>query len=278
MWAHDLKLGRARKYLEELEAEVERWVHKDGYSIRVYPDPEPPSYVVKAESIQPPAESLALLVGDCLYNARASLEYIAHALGDIGAGGEMTAEQSERSAFPIVGDRDKDGFTGRGPDLFEGVAGRHLATVTPDARAAIKRLQPFYEGDIWEYSNILILNELARLDRHRFPHFGAVRNENVELDRTRSRNIKVEKIEALRGSIIDPDLEDSADLARVTAYPANSNEKMHMHFTNGLAITFATADTVPAVNGEEVEMVMWRAVNGASEAIRALRPFLTEST
>ena len=275
MWAHDLKLGRAREHLKELEAEVKRWVHEDGYSIRVYPDPEPPSYVVRAENIRPPGDALALLVGDCLYNARASLEYLAHALGDIGAGGDMTAEQSERSAFPIIGDRDREGFTGRGPDLFEGAAGRHLSTVDPEARAAIKRLQPFYEGDTWEFNGLWFLNELARLDRHRFPHFGAVRTENVELDRTRSRNIKIKEIETFRGAIA-PDLEDSADLARVTAYPANPNEKMHMHFINGLAITLSTRDTFPIVHGDEVEWVIWRAVSEADDTIRELRRFLRE--
>lgn len=273
MWAHDLKLRRARQYLEELEAEVNGWVNEGGYTIRVYPDPEPPAYIVRAENIQSPDDSLALLMGDCLYNARASLEYLAHALGDIGAGGEMTAEQSGRSAFPIIGDMDRDGFTGRGPDFFEGAAGRHLSTVAPEATAVIKRLQPFYEGDIWDFNNRWILNELARLDRHRFPHFGAVRNGSIELDRTRSRNIKVKGMEVLRGPI-EPELEGGADLARFVAYPANPNEKMHVHFTKGLAITMSTRDTLPMVDGDEVDWVMSRAVRGAEEAIRKLRPFL----
>jgi len=276
VWTHELKFRRARKYLKKLEIEVERWVHDGGYSIRVDPDPEPPTYLVWAKNIRRPPDSIALLVGDCLYNARAALEYIAHELGDVGAGGEMTAEQSKNSTFPIIGDKDGKGFTGRGPDLFEVAAKQHLSTVTPDARAAIKRLQPFYEGDIWDYNDLWTLNSLARLDRHRFPHFGAVRSERIELDRSCSRNIKIERIDHFRGAI-EPDLEDRADLARVVAHPASPNEKMDMHFTNGLAITFATDETIPAAEGEEVLWVMRSIVRGVGNALKELRPFLSET-
>ena len=159
---------------------------------------------------------------------------------------------------------------------FEGAAGRHFSTGAPEATAVIKLLQPFYEGDIWDFNNRWILNELARLDRHRFPHFGAVRNENIELDRTRSQNIKIESMEVLRGPI-QPELEDCADLAKFVAYPANPNEKMRVHFTRGLSITMATGDTLPTIDGDQVDWVMSRAVRGAEEAIRKLRPFLDEA-
>jgi hypothetical protein len=275
VWAHELKFRRARKHLKKLEIEVERWVHDGGYSIRVDPDPEPPAYLVWAKNIRQPPDSIALLVGECLYNARAALEYIAHELGDIGAGGEMTAEQSQQSSFPIIGDTDSAGYTGRGPDQFEAAARRQLPTVTPDARAAIKRLQPFYDGDVWDYNDLWTLHALARLDRHRFPHFGTVRSERIELDRTRLRNVKVERIDHFRGPI-DPELEDRADLARVVAYPANPNEKMDMHFANGLAITFATDEAIPAADGEEVLWVMRSIVRSVGNALKALRPFLSE--
>lgn len=275
MWPHDLKLGRARKYLKELEAETDTWAQVDGYAIRVHPDPEPPSYVVRAEEIRPPDKSLPLLIGDLLHNARASLEYIAYALGDVGAGGKMAPEQAERSGFPIVGDVDKDGFSGRGSDMFDSTAGHKLGVLTDDARAAIKRLQPFEQGDIWDYSDLWALNELARIDRHRFLHFGAVRNERVELDRARSRNIKVKEIEVIRGTI-SPDAEDSADLARVIAFPANPQEKMQMHFINGLAITLNTGGAVRSVDGDEVVRAMANVVWGVEEVFDALKKHLPE--
>jgi hypothetical protein len=187
----------------------------------------------------------------------------------------MTAEQAERSGFPIVGDVDKDGFSGRGPDMFDSTAGHKLGTASSEARPAVKRLQPFEEGDLWNYSDLWVLNELARIDRHRSLHFGAVRNEAVELDRSKSRNIKVQKIEVFRGRI-DPASQNSADLARVVAYPANPQEKMHMHFVNGLAITLDTGRAVSAVDGDEVSWAMGRVIWGVEDVFSALRQYLPE--
>jgi hypothetical protein len=157
--------------------------------------------------------------------------------------------------------------------MFDSTAGHKLGTLPDDALAAVKRLQPFEEGDLWDYSSLWALNELARIDRHRSLHFGAVRNETVELDRSRSKNIKVESIEVIRGRIF-PGTEDGADLARVVAHPANSKEKMHMHFTSGLAITLETE--VPLVEGDEVGWAMTKAFWGVEEAFNALRKFVPD--
>lgn len=274
MWAHDLKLGRAREHLKELEAEIDRWVHVDGYTIGVYPQPEPPSYVVLAEDIRPPAERIPLLIGDCLYNARAALEYLAYALNAAGAEREMSPEEAERSGFPIVGDVDKDGFSGRGSDMFDSTAGHMLPLVTNDVRAAIKELQPFNEGDPWEFTDLWCLHELARLDRHRRLHLGAIRSENLELDRRKSRNIKIQgEVNVFRGTLY-PEIEDSAELATVTAFKANPQQNMEMHFTNGLAITFDTEGAVSSVDEREVDWIIRSIVREVGEVIRNLRPHL----
>lgn len=274
-WAHDLKLRRAREHLKEVEAEIERWTTDDGYSMAVYPDPEPPRYVIRAENIREPDDALALRVGDCLHNARAALEYVAYALGNSGAGGEMEEHQARRSSFPIVGDVDRDGFRGRGPDLFEERAPRMLTTVTAEAREAIKRLQPYNDGDIWEYHGLWVLNELARLDRHRFLHFGAVRSEGLELDRTRSRNLKMEgEIDISKGPIY-PEIEETADLGRVALHPADPERPMEMHFTRGLALTFATIDDgIASIDGHAVDWVLRDCVREADKVLRQLDKFL----
>jgi hypothetical protein len=274
-WAHDLKLGRAREHLKEVEAEIECWTRDDGYTMAVHPDPEPPRYVIRAENIREPDDALALRVGDCLHNARAALEYVAYALGNAGAGGEMDENQARRSSFPIVGDVDRDGFRGRGPDLFEERAPQMLATVNSEAREAIKRLQPYNDGDIWEYHGLWVLGELARLDRHRFLHFGAVRGEGLELDRTQSRNIKMEgEIDIFKG-LIYPEIEESAELGRVILHPADSERPMEMNFTRGLALTFATVDDgIESIDAHPVDWVLRDCVREAEQVLRQLRRFL----
>ncbi len=228
MWPHELKLSRARQHLEKLEAEVDRWIHLDGCSVHVKPDPKPPNYVVTARILRPPDEApLAVLIGDVLQNARSALEYLAYSLAEEGArarGKPLTDREIEQTSFPVIGDVDRDGFSGRGPDLFATAAAQKLTAMTPEARAVIKRLQPFYEAPAWDLQPLWILNELARIDRHRFLHLAAIRTGGLRLDPAKSRNVKVlGDLEVLNERLF-PEFEDRADLARLTAFPANPQE------------------------------------------------------
>ena len=48
LWPHDLKFRRAREHLKELEADVQRWVKVDGYSVAFEADTDPTEYVITA--------------------------------------------------------------------------------------------------------------------------------------------------------------------------------------------------------------------------------------
>ena len=182
MWPHDLKLHRARKHLEELDAEIGRWVEGGGYTIRVEPDPQPfeADYEVKAYITEPLGEDpFSLLIGDFLQNARAALDYVAFALGDAGAGGAMPDEIAIRAGFPIIGDVDREGFSGRGPDLFADAADRQLSTVPEPARAVIEQLQPYYaSGESWSWDELWVLHELARFNKERTGEQGRRSGDN----------------------------------------------------------------------------------------------------
>jgi hypothetical protein len=255
VWPHELKLQRARKHLDELKAEVRRWVEEDGYTIRVEPDPQPfeAVYEVRAYILRDPAEDpFSLLIGDFLQNARAALDYIAFALGDAGAGGAMPDRIAMNAGFPIVPDIDPQGFSGRGPDLFAEAARRKLPTVAEPVRTAIERMQPYYTGgSVWWAEPLWVLHELARFDRHRFLHLTVVRTGDVRPDPAVWRNVKIREIEMDPGArVIEDEFwnEDGtppgALIATVTAAPADPKREMHMKFLADLELGFDT-DTVP---------------------------------
>ena len=177
MWAHELKLARARQHLKELQAKVWKWEGGDGYALYISEDARPPSYIARAEILKPVEEDpYSLLVGDFLQNARSALDYIASALGDVGAGGVMSESDAARTMFPIVGDIDPWRVSGDSPSVFAERAKARLPTVPAPARAVIEDLQPYKKGgDLWAYEPLWILNELARFDRHRFLQLGVVR-------------------------------------------------------------------------------------------------------
>ncbi len=282
MFWHDLKLRRAHHHLDELKAEIDRWLHVDGCSITTKPDPKPPHYAVSVEVLRPlDEEALGLLIGDCLQNARTALNYLAHTLGEMGAGwGGMSEAESAESAFPIIGD-ERDGFSGRGPDLFAGAAARQLRTVTPEARAFIERTQPFQQAPAWEYDPLWKLNELARIERHRVLHLAVVRSGRIGVDPAHSSNLKIERLEAESGEVFiktltgNPEDEDSAELARVTAHPADTNREMNMHFRDALTIGWdQDTPASPGLDFESVTETLSSILGGVSLVLMKAGPFL----
>jgi hypothetical protein len=74
-----------------------------GYTLRVVSDPDPPRYVVRVEVVRPVEdEPFPLVLGDFLQNARAALDHIAGALGDVGASGVMSESDALATMFPIT--------------------------------------------------------------------------------------------------------------------------------------------------------------------------------
>ncbi len=284
MWPHDLKLHRARQHLKELNAQVDRWVEVDGYTVRVDPDPEPPQYVVKALILRPiKQDPFSLLIGDFLQNARAALDYIAFALGEAGARGAMPDNVEREAGFPIVGDVDRQGFSGRGPDLFAEAANRRLATVTEPARAVIKQLQPYYtDGSVWMSHPLWILNEMARFDRHRFLQVAAVRGGDLRLDPDIRSNARIRgPIESYWGRVFEDWDEEgtpiATELARVTAEPVNPGREVHMHFQGALEIGWdddALPPTLASIEHDPIMNTFISIERHVGRALGKLAPFL----
>lgn len=289
MWPHDLKALRARQHLDELKAEITRWVEGDGYTIRVEPDPKPfeTDYEVRAFIQEDIGEDpWSLLIGDFLQNARSALDYIAFALGEAGAGREgMPASVARNAGFPIVGDVDAEGYSGRGSDLFAEAANKQLATVSEPVRTAIERIQPYYRHrQIWDMDPLWRLHELARFDRHRFLHPAVMRAGDIQLDPT-SRNVRMKGLEIVTGDRVfedEPWDEDGtpagALLASFTAMPANPNKEMHMHVNAWLDLGW-DPDTLPdsiwsGLEHETIEITLTAIAVAVTRALETLRPFL----
>lgn len=183
MWEHERKLKQAAQHFEQLQAQIRGWEEGLGYTLHVEPDPDPPDYVVRAEIIRPVEdEPFPLVLGDFLQNARASLDYLASALGNVGAGGSMTESDALATMFPIT----------RSAEHFAQVVPRRLPTVTEPVREAIQDLQPYETGgDLWDSEPLWVLNELGRLDRHQFLQVGYERIGMIRLKPETSRNVNL---------------------------------------------------------------------------------------
>lgn len=289
VWPHDRKLNRAAEHFKQLEAQIKGWEKGQGYTLRVAPDPDPPHYVIRAELDRPVEdEPFPLVLGDFLQNARASLDYIAVALGDVGAGGVMAESDAVTTMFPIT----------RSAEQFAQVVERRLPTISQPVRAAIEDLQPYKTGDdLWEYEPLWILNELARLDRHRFLHVGCEWIGLLGLDPTRSRNVRIENLTVTEGqfsfaevdALEDAELaraegreesEDGAILARCDAFPIDPSQEVNMEWESAIQIGFAQdwlPDTLSHLAGGMGGGIPWLCrgiLRDIREVFRALAPFL----
>ena len=153
---HELKIKRAYKHLQDLNAAIGSWVEEKHYRVREEFDPEArwpgpislrtayaPGYrlagavfpggvphvdpidpvfgkgvlTVSVTAEQPPLSPISLLIGDALHNLRSALDLLAFALANAYTK-PLPEEVADRSEFPIFGDEDGHGGTGVGSARF----------------------------------------------------------------------------------------------------------------------------------------------------------------
>ena len=291
MWEHERKLSRAAQHFEQLKAQVVGWEEGQGYTLRATKAShrDPTLYEIRAEVVRPVEdEPFPLVLGDFLQNARAALDYLAGALGNVGAGGWMTESDALATMFPIT----------RSPERFAEIIERRLPTVSEPVRAAIEDLQPYETGGdlLWNSEPLWILNELARVDRHRFLHVGYERIGMLALNPRTSRNVNLTDLDVETGSFesVEVDtledaeiahaegrpVEDGAMLATFNAVPIDPDEEMHMEWESAIEIGFdedrlpKTLHHLGGTYGMSVIYVLRGIVPDIREVFRALASFL----
>lgn len=160
-----LKVVRATENRKALGEESSAYLERQPYITHADAKPNPPRYVLRVEVTEDPPPIISLCFGDFLQNLRSALDYMARQL--VISNGGIPIDEPPRS-----GDRRLTSFPihDREPEKGIYVAGG----VSEDALTVIEKLQPYHrthkngrdpvEDPLW------ILNDLARIDRHRLLH------------------------------------------------------------------------------------------------------------
>ena len=144
------KLGRAKHHLDVLDNEIRVWQSGDPYPIAHEYDADQRRHLFIANRVQAmPARDWSLIVGDCIHNARAALDYLAWQLA--GADPADTATQ-----FPIFND----------PILFKKRGLVMIRRLSPRAQTLVKWLQP-HRGSDPVRRRLWLLQQLDILDKHK---------------------------------------------------------------------------------------------------------------
>src|SRR5437667_11229671 len=85
------------------------------------------------------------------------------------------------SQFPIVGDENRKGASGKGPEMFKGQTNR-IRGIDPKAQAIIEGLQPYQTGAAWRRHPLWLLTELSNLDKHRLLHVTSTAFSGIHIE------------------------------------------------------------------------------------------------
>lgn len=159
-----MRLGRARKQLEELETATDRFVHGHDSSapggVDIEFDPNAGRFIAEAHVPAAFPEELGGNAGEILYHLRSALDNLVWQL--VIANGKTPGSSNE---FPIY--KSESEFTRR--------AGKQLRGVSTAARTAIEGLQPFIEApENPGYTTLCLIHDLNRIDKHRLPHMACM--------------------------------------------------------------------------------------------------------
>ena len=256
------KLDWASHHIENLRQTTDAWLGTDAYSFIPDTNPQTGRTVVRAKIRKPPPPELALMVGDAIHALRATLDHLALELAIAFCHPKLIpAEVEETSEFVIIGDADEV----RGTHRFDSAAGSKLKGIDPDARKAIKGIQPYHRKTTYAEDPLCVIHELDRIDKHRRLNLTAYALGSVGLGGPAGGSGYIEYLHLERMGHAGP-VEDGTEVAAFTA----RNASFQMNFAR--EITLAEPSLPNAVIAVQTLTRLRDYVN--NEVVPLLTPFL----
>ncbi|UVT17621.1 MAG: hypothetical protein H8K04_08855 [Nitrospira sp.] len=151
--------------MDDLDLEVDRWLHKNFESITYKQDPKHPDELLVYAFIDDVPIDVSLLIGEVLHSLRGTLDHLAYSLAKVHSGPSFSDDIKKDSEFPIFSAADASLFT------------KKTRGMSPQAQAAIESLQPYHGTDPTKHI-LWILNRLSNTDKHRLLLSGALGNRD----------------------------------------------------------------------------------------------------
>ena len=254
------KIEWAKEHIAKLDVEVRRFKKSDPYEVVRYEEAKTGDtlFTLRVHSSLP--LECNLIVGDCIQNLRAGLDYLARQLVLANDG-----KPTQNTAFPIY----------RSADEFEAGGLGKVAGASEEAMAILKRLKPYRGGNdaLWR------LHRLSIVDKHHEFITAGMAHEDVTMDmsiglRKVAREAGFDWADEIPSATIglrpadrQYPLVDGTVLYRIPAGADPTEVDMNPKFT--LQVSFGKSEVV---EGEPVLPVLQRLVGVVEETLEIFRP------
>ena len=239
------KLDGARRHLDNLDIEIEKWFHQDHYTLLVENDPKggPEDWQIRMVADNPPPH-WPIMIGDILHNLRGALDHLIFALASAYSPHPLTKQITEKSEFPIYGDKRSEGVIVV-EARYCGDITRKLGGIAPKAKAIIQSLQPYHAGDAYVSKPLWQLHELSNIDKHRLLLICAFSSRSAMYNISSGSNFDFTGGNAVYNARLKPD----AVVMRFTGRKRDPRKKMNVEF---YPLAEAIFDGAPIVDGKDV--------------------------
>jgi hypothetical protein len=212
--------------LGSLHEAVDAYLEREPYRVELDFDEKAACHVVYIRVFEDPPLELSLMVGDLLQNLRSALDYLAWQLA-------LLCNTEEELTKPAVARNITFPISRRAEDF----ASHSLLSFIPEeACAAIKRLQPYQRRDGAEGHALFILNELAKVDRHRVLHASLASLELAHILLDWGDSVDREPYFDLTITADEP-FEDGTEIGRVFGLGPDSDMSVNRHPTSSILLT-----------------------------------------
>jgi hypothetical protein len=247
-----------------LASSPEKTPTKHPYRIVEKLDSHTGEYVVKFQIRKPPPLKLSILVGDCLYSLRSSLDHLAYSLLIKAlAGKPIPSKILTASEFPIF----------RDPVKYRSKRVAIIGGIEPRAQAKIDALQPYNGRPNNRIKSLWILNQLTNVDKHRTFNLtysygiigmgGGPRPVELAPD----DDIEVDSFDVQVGG----PLKNQTEIIRYRAFTKRDHRQVRMNFNVSPFVVFSQRP----VKGVPVLEVLMQIINCIEKDVfPVLKPFL----
>jgi hypothetical protein len=226
-----------------LEEQVRAWKDAGGYGFVLDPKPDSTEQIVRFKVEEPPRE-MSLIISDALHHLNSALNGLMYELAKSWHD-PVPSDIAERIEFPIFWDR----------PMTSGEESRKLGGTDPAAAAVIKGLQPHLKGQGYVDEPLWHLYELARVDRHRFPHLTVATLGGLDIG---GDNLHIVTMTVSTGRVI----EDGTELGVVK--PIDAGRPMNVNLTPSPQLSFGdepltgkpVLDTIRDIRSDVIDTVI----------------------